>query len=236
MSYDELPQKLKDIISNVTNKRAKFVIDSIIQNGSVSTEEINKQGYEHAPRAVRDVRELGIPLETFYVKNSQGKRIGAYRFGDITAIRNNVLQGRKVFPKNFKAVLAKQNGEVCEIDNTHYTLAYLQIDHRVPYQVAGDSSDITFDDFMLLCSSCNRSKSWSCESCSNWLETQDIEVCRTCYWANPNNYSHMALKDIRRVDVIFENEDIKLYEEMKHNALQNETSIANEIIKSLKEK
>lgn len=39
-------------------------------------------GYEHAPRAARDVRELGIPLETYKIKDSTGKSIAAYRFGD----------------------------------------------------------------------------------------------------------------------------------------------------------
>ena len=39
-------------------------------------------GYEHAPRAARDVRELGIPLETIRIKDSDGKSIAAYKFGD----------------------------------------------------------------------------------------------------------------------------------------------------------
>lgn len=41
----------------------------------------------------------------------------------------------------------------------------LQIDHRVPYEVAGESNELKTEDFMLLCGSANRAKSWSCEHC-----------------------------------------------------------------------
>ena len=69
--------------------------------------------------------------------------------------------------KAFKAALVEANGSRCHICFQEYEERYLQIDHRVPYEVAGD---VAFDQrdtgsYMLLCGSCNRAKSWSCEHC-----------------------------------------------------------------------
>lgn len=55
---------------------------------------------------------------------------------------------------------------------------------------------------MLLCPSANRAKSWSCEHCDNW-QARDVEVCRSCYWAFPENYSHVAMREIRRLDIMW---------------------------------
>ena len=78
----DLPQDFISVLNAVTNKRARFVIDTILEKGYCSTEDLKNGGYEHAPRAARDVRELGIPLETYKIKDSTGKSIAAYRFGD----------------------------------------------------------------------------------------------------------------------------------------------------------
>lgn len=59
-----IPDDFRQLLDSVTNKRARFVIDTILEKGSCSTEDLKRGGYEHAPRAARDVRELGIPLET----------------------------------------------------------------------------------------------------------------------------------------------------------------------------
>lgn len=58
-------QRILDAIAKVTARRPKTVLDHILQHGSVSTDELQTlYGYDHAPRAARDVRELGIPLKT----------------------------------------------------------------------------------------------------------------------------------------------------------------------------
>lgn len=69
---------------SVTAKRPKTVIDHILAHGFITTEELKEQyGYNHPPRAVRDVRENGIPVETFRVTGSDGRKIAAYRFGEL---------------------------------------------------------------------------------------------------------------------------------------------------------
>jgi hypothetical protein len=63
-----LPKDFIALCHSVTAKRPKTVIDHILEHGFITTEELKETyGYNHPPRAVRDVREHGIPIETFRV-------------------------------------------------------------------------------------------------------------------------------------------------------------------------
>jgi 5-methylcytosine-specific restriction endonuclease McrA len=179
-----------------------------------------KYGYNHPPRAARDVREAGIPLETFRVRSSDGRSIAAYKFGDLTQIRKGHLQGRRTFPKKLKDELYESGGGKCAVCSGEFEPRYLQVDHRVPYEVAGDKRDAQWNaqDFMLLCGSCNRAKSWSCEHCANWLNDKLPHVCLTCYWANPTDYLHIALREVRRLDILWTENEVQAYERLKKAA------------------
>jgi len=86
------------VLRGVSAKRPKTVIDHILKHGQITTEELrNVYGYNHPPRAIRDVREHGIPLEMFRVTGSDGRVIAAYKFGDPSKIRATQLSGRTVF-------------------------------------------------------------------------------------------------------------------------------------------
>jgi len=64
-----LPEYILRRLRSVTAKRLKTVIDHILEHGHITTEELTKiYGYRHLPRAVRDVKEEGILLETFYIE------------------------------------------------------------------------------------------------------------------------------------------------------------------------
>jgi 5-methylcytosine-specific restriction endonuclease McrA len=161
------------------------------------------------------VREQGIPLETFRISNSQGKSIGAYRFADPSKIRSGTLSGRKVFPKEFKQSLVQDRGCKCGVCVTEYEARYLQVDHRVPYEVGGEgSAKSSPNDFQLLCGSCNRAKSWSCEHCANWISDKKVKVCLSCYWANPEDYRHVALRPIRRLDVTWTGDETREFDQL----------------------
>jgi 5-methylcytosine-specific restriction endonuclease McrA len=207
----------------VTNKRARIVIDHILEHGFITTEELETQyGYKHPPRAARDVREQGIPLETFRVKTTEGRSIAAYRFADPSQIRMDRLGGRKVFSKTFKNSLIEARGLRCAVCQEKYERRYLQVDHRIPYEISGSagSTEQKLQDYMLLCGSCNRAKSWSCEHCANWYETKSPELCDTCYWAHPESYKHIALKPIRRLDLVWTEDEVEIYEKLKHQTDQ----------------
>ncbi len=230
-------KKIRKLLENITNKRARIVIEHILENGFVTTEQLEKHyGYNHPPRAARDVREFGIPLETFRVKDSAGRTIAAYRFGDVNNIQKGRLEGRQTFPKQFRDELYAQSGDKCSICNGSFEQRYLQVDHRVPYEVAGDmQDDLNPKDFMLVCGSCNRAKSWSCEHCANWQNEKSSQVCLKCYWANPENYVHVALREVRRTDILWDESEVELYEKLKASAVQNQFPIP-EYVKKVIEK
>jgi hypothetical protein len=135
------------LIEKVTNKRARFVLDSILQNGMVTTEEIRKAGYSHEPRAARDVRELGFPLKTLKVKHSNGRSIAAYTL-DIEKLQNLEMAGRRALSKKERQRIIDDAGGVCQICSSTLNL---QVDHRIPYQVAGESMGIGDSVFQVLC-------------------------------------------------------------------------------------
>ncbi len=228
MSKDMFPPEIIKLLESISNKRARIVIQHILEHGSVTTEELEKQyGYDHPPRAARDVREAGIPLETSRVRSSDGRWIAAYRFGDLTRIRKGRFRGRRAFPKRFKAELYERSGSICAICAGGFESRYLQIDHRIPYEVTGEEANSELDEkqYMLLCGSCNRAKSWSCEHCRNWLDAKLPHVCVTCYWANPENYMHIALREVRRVDILWSEDEVQTYERLKRLALEHQSPI-----------
>jgi hypothetical protein len=209
------------------------VIEGILKKGYITTEELKKKyGYEHPPRAACDVREAGIPLETFRVKSSDGRSIAAYRL-DNKKIERGKSGGRKVFSKDFKNVLYKLHNEKCAVCSGHFEKRYLQIDHRIPYGIAGESKFFKSDDknYMLLCGSCNRAKSWSCEHCENWHSKKSSKICTKCYWASPDEYSHIALREIKRMDIIWEGKETEFYNKLKNNAKKSSEKLPDYVKK-----
>ncbi|MBI3615233.1 MAG: HNH endonuclease [Candidatus Omnitrophica bacterium] len=216
-----LPKAVSKLLKTISNKRARVVIDRILEKGFITTEELEKKyGYSHPPRAARDVREAGIPLETFRVKSSDGRSIAAYKFGDLAKIQRERLGGRTVFSRAFKKQLFQKHKGQCGICSAHLESRYLQIDHRIPYEVAGEGriSIRKPKDYMLLCGPCNRAKSWSCEHCQNLLSGKAPQICLKCYWASPKDYVHVALKEIRRADIVWEGDEVETYDQMKKKA------------------
>jgi hypothetical protein len=229
MNHQPLSPNILKILNSISNRRAKIVIEHILEHGFITTEELkDNYGYDHPPRAARDVREAGIPLETFKVKSKEGRRsIAAYRFGDLSKIDKGRLEGRRIFPKKLKNELYEVCNGKCDICSGHFESRYLQIDHKIPYEVAGEYKE--FDnstiDYMLLCSSCNRAKSWSCEHCLNWIKEKNPVVCAKCYWGNTDSYIHIALREVRRMDIIWEENEIMVYERLKQLAQENKFPI-----------
>lgn len=210
----KLDPRLVSLVMEVKAKRPRTVIEHIIEHGHITTEELKETyGYNHPPRAARDVRECGIPLETFKVTGTDGRRLAAYRFGDPAGIERHKSGGRRTFSKELKHKLYESGDGKCGACLESFAERYLQIDHRVPYEVAGDlEGGEDPRDFMLLCGSCNRRKSWSCEHCLNWAEGRDADVCRTCFWGDPGDYSHIATKPERRLEVVFQGDEVRGYD------------------------
>lgn len=216
----EYSKEFLELLNSVTDKRPKTVIQHILQKGFITTEELkNDYGYNHPPRAVRDVRERGIPIITYRVEGSDGRKIAAYKFGEYDSNTINKKDGRTALPQKLRKKLIENHGEKCNIYNEYLPGAQLQIDHRIPYEVGGDpEGEINTEDFQLLSPSANRAKDWTCEHCNNWNNQKDKNICKTCYWAYPENYTHVAMEQIRRLDIEWKNEDVPLYTALAEHA------------------
>lgn len=86
---------------------------------------------------------------------------------------------------------------------------------------------------MLICGSCNHSKSFSCEHCRNWLELFDPAICRACYWGSPEKYDHIALEARRQVTINWVGDDqIRRYEMLSEEA-QSQSQEPSELVRTI---
>ena len=107
-------------------------------------------------------------------------------------------------------------------------LAALLVQDCVPFEVAGDTlaPEDHPDSFMLISAAAQRQKSWSCEHCRNWQEMKDPQICRTCYWARPEKYEHIAMEQRRRVELVWVGKEVREYQSLRRVATRNGLSLA----------
>ena len=202
----KLSKEILNRLNAITDKRPSTVI---------TTEELaSKYGYEHAPRAARDVRERGVNLVTYRVKSSDGRNIAAYKFGEPVFIDNKISKvgGRTALSQALKKALIDKYGAVCFVYLQPIEDRLLQIDHRIPYEIGGELDD-NIDCYMLLSPSANRAKSWTCEHCPNWTR-KNLEFCSNCFWAHPENYTHIAGREERQIVITFSDNEIDDYNQL----------------------
>jgi hypothetical protein len=236
MNTKDIPQEILDHCSKITRKRAKTVVDHIIEHGFITTEQLQTDyGYDHPPRAARDVREEGVPLVTFKVVSERtGRKIGAYKFGDPSKIKKGRFGGRKAFSKKFKDDLLEKYGSRDAVSGEEWEDRYLQIDHRIPYEIGGDegNGENNLDLFMLLHGTSQRAKSWSCEHCDNFIKDHNVETCQSCYWAFPENYTHVAMKEVRMVSIEWIEKEVGSFDRLTKIAAKKKLSVQT-IIKEI---
>jgi hypothetical protein len=203
-------------LNTVTAKRPRTVIQHILEHGHITSQELKDiYGYNHPPRAVRDVREHGIPIETYRTEGTDGRKIAAYRFGNpaVAEKRLSKSTGRTVLSKALKQALIEKYGAKCFIYFEAMDEHVLQVDHRIPYEIAGAQDESNIDAFMLLSPSANRTKSWTCEYCANW-ELKAASYCLKCFWAYPEEYERVA--DVRQkiITIIFTGGEIEDFDRL----------------------
>lgn len=212
--------------------RARKAVEFILENGSVTSDDIQAMGQGHPPRTIADIRDAGIKTAMTMVLVN-GKRRAQYTLVPDTSGEDQA--DRKVIPKRFRDNLFIAHEYRCAACNGLFTSRELQADHRVPFRIAGDAADWQVDDFMPLCAADNRGKSWSCEHCPNWT-VRDPNVCLTCFWCHPDGlYTHVATEQIRRVEVSWTGaEEVNVYDRLA-KAARRERMTPSEYIKWLVE-
>lgn len=215
----DLPSHFVEYVKRITAARPAVVIAELLAHGTVTTERIRQLGYNHEPRAVQDVKDNGVPIDKRTVESSNGRRISEYSFGDPAQLNPLKFGGRNGSLARLKQPLLDLQNSRCSLCNGTFSPSQLQVDHRVPFLICG-FADVQFeiDSFMLLCRSCNRTKSWACEHCPN-RDAMNSDDCRRCYWYGGDDYDHVALVPIRRLDILWEGQkQVAEFEEAKHEA------------------
>lgn len=210
---NEYTSEFLALLESVTAKRPRTVIQHILKNGYITSQELKDiYGYNHPPRAIRDVREYGIPLVTYRIQGTDGRKIAAYKFGNPDEAKNilSKASGRTVLSKALKQALIEKHGANSFIYLEKMDDAILQVDHRIPYEIGGEHDEKDIDYFMLLSPSANRAKSWTCEHCINW-EKKDKDFCLRCFWAHPESYDHVAGRVEKVISIIFTGDEIEDY-------------------------
>jgi len=208
---NDFPEEFVELLNSVEAKRPKTVIRHILKHGFITSQELkDTYGYNHPPRAVRDVREYGIPIETYRIEGSDGRMIAAYRFGNPEDAKRPLSKaaGRTALSKTLKQALIDKYGSKCFIYLEPMDENELQVDHRIPYEIAGEHEENDIDAYMLLCPSANRAKSWTCEHCENW-EIKDSGYCLKCFWAFPEDYEHVANVQQKIIQIVFTGDEIE---------------------------
>ncbi|HVB61811.1 MAG TPA: HNH endonuclease signature motif containing protein [Ktedonobacteraceae bacterium] len=218
MNPPDISPELRAYIESIEAKRPKTMLVHILKYGSITTKELDElYGYKHAPRAARDVEELGIHLIRTRI-TQDGRGMTKYTLADDIVITGR-KGGRRTFPKKFKATLLARDGEQCQLCRGTFPGNTLQIDHRVPYEVGGDlEGELQPESFMLLCGSCNRAKSWACEHCENWKAIKDPTICKTCMFASPDHYQHIAMTQKRQLTLNWAGEEVQDYDILSRQA------------------
>jgi hypothetical protein len=217
-------------LAEMPNSRGAKALRALLERGEVSTDDMKQLGYEHPPRALGDVRDYGIPITTTMKRVGSGKTIGHYSFGTAAEIRAG-MAGRTNIPKVFRQKLLQHYGPRDCVTGASHDPRNLQIDHRIPFRVAGDAS-FNVEEYMLLDGKSQRSKSFSCENCENFKVLLKPEICRACYWAFPESYTHVAMTDIRRADIVWQGDEIADFDQLNAKAAERGTSV-NQLLKEL---
>lgn len=212
----EYSKEFLELLNSVQAKRPRTVIQHILKHGYITSQELkDTYGYNHPPRAVRDVRERGVPLVTYRITGNDGRNIAAYKFGDHSDVQNQLAKtaGRTVLSKALKKALIDQFGSKCFVYLEIMDEAVLQVDHRVPYEINGEQDENNIELFMLLSPSANRAKSWTCENCENW-NIKNADFCLHCFWAYPESYDHVAGKYEKVISIMFTGDEIEDYQKL----------------------
>ncbi|WP_052330788.1 hypothetical protein [Rivularia sp. PCC 7116] len=85
-------------------------------------------------------KNTGLPFSRYFfgVTGSDGRKIAAYRFGDVNKARFSRASGRTGLSKQIKNELILTHGSKCFICLEVLSERELQIDHRVPFEVDGE--------------------------------------------------------------------------------------------------
>lgn len=115
--------------------RARSVLNHLLLNGSCTTSDLAEAGYNHPPRAVRDLKDAGVIVVTKMEKYQNPVSGKPSRRARYSIVGFEQSHGRRPLTRAFSDSV-KQRG-TCEACGS---ATNLQADHRVPFAIAGKVS------------------------------------------------------------------------------------------------
>ncbi len=182
---------LSFITSPERSPRERSTLALCLEQGFVTKQDCYGMGFD--PVVTRDLTKHGL---VFYSQRGQ-------ILLDLGA-SNASLGGFSTLPSRQRDALLADAHFTCVFCRKQYERKFLTADHRVPHRVAGNSlTDAEgLQAYQVACYPCNNRKQQGCRACTNQQTTKDIAKCRTCYWAYPDKYEHIAGKHERRLTLV----------------------------------
>lgn len=241
--YHTVQEYVNDIYKRLY-PREKAIVDAIKEKGFFIKYDLNEVGLDESqgPRAIKDLEDRGIPikrLSRIYVSQAKNP-ITRYTYGDPQGIDSTKQFGRQTSEYALKKKLIAAYGARCVFCGRKLPSKELQIDHKLPVKYFGELSVKERDNirnYQLVCKQCNKKKERAIEvGCAKTcFTTHNMDVIKSCYWYDPNNYTHICMNPYRELIITFNSpEELRLYNKLKQKASENGKTI-QKVIKKLVE-
>jgi hypothetical protein len=179
-----------DLLVSNFSKRGNFVRDTMLTKGSVTRWDMLGAGYD--PVAVCDLTSLGVTVSTKMI-SEKGKSSMEYTLNPQAFIDR--AESRMFMTPKERRRFFRSYGCKCLTCSLTLDPRSLQVDHRIPFILVGNSL-VKLEGYSALkpaCPSCNSTREDICRECIKKRGTNhEVLECRTCYWAYPENYTHIA--------------------------------------------
>ena len=235
--YNSVEEYVKDIYDNLY-PRAKAAADLLMNKGIITKYDFESTNVpiSQAPRAIRDLKDHGIPIKTLERVNvPQSKsKVSQYTFGDVADITVANKYGRMYNPTGMKDRLAKLHGNVCVFCGKELSGKDRELDHKLPVNIFGDLSPVERlnpDNYQLVCRKCNRLKR-EATSHGAFDDRQDgMEVVEHNYWYDPVQYRKNKSDSLFAQSIVIwnTNNDLRLYKEVSQYAKESNKSFQNSL-------
>lgn len=224
--YSSVEEYIHDIYDNLY-PRAKAAADLLIEKGVITKYdfETTRVPISQAPRAIRDLKDHGIPVKTLERVNvPQAKsKVNQYTLGSADDIDASKKYGRLYDPSGMKEKLAKLHGSTCVFCGKHLAPKDRELDHKLPVNIFGDLSSVERlnpNNYQLVCRKCNRLKR-EAVSHGAFDDRQDgMDVVKHNYWYDPVQYRKNEKDNLFNQSIVVWNsgEDIRTYNQISQYA------------------
>jgi hypothetical protein len=193
-------QSTKAFVSALLNpalsKRACCVRDLLLTQGWVTYAQI-KPLYDCYRRAKRDLIDVGLTLQAKTIHDGHG-RTTLFEF-DPQAFAGQ-QESRLPLSAKDREELKRRFDYKCNLCSTPEHHRHLEADHRIGFDLVGNDLHKAegLDAFQPLCAPCNDKRQRACMECPN----KDPDTCRSCRWAYPEKYAHVATRPERRAELV----------------------------------